>query len=69
MANNKPPRVQCINCEFFRKDCGYWRLEGTKDKNGNTIAAGSGLVMPETYHGCPDYRPRPYTQKEVQGNG
>jgi hypothetical protein len=56
--------ARCVDCRYFKAECGYWQLEGTKDKNGNVMAVGVGLVHPETVHACADYQPRPCTHKE-----
>ena len=43
---------KCESCRFYPSDCGYWQLQGKRDKGGNAIT----LVKPDTYHNCPDYQ-------------
>ena len=43
---------QCQTCIYYPKDCGYWKLEGKKDKGGNLIT----LTPSDAENGCPDYR-------------
>ena len=41
----------CQTCVYYPKDCGYWALEGKKDKGGNLIT----LISPDAENGCPDF--------------
>ena len=42
---------KCRNCRYYPKNCGFWKLNGKKDKGGNIIR-----LNPKMVHNCPDYK-------------
>mgnify|MGYP001575319237 FL=1 len=45
-------RKTCPKCAYLN-DCGYWKLDGKKDKGGNTIH-----LNPDLIHNCQDFKPK-----------
>ena len=41
----------CPVCVFYPSNCGYWALNGKKDKGGNKIR-----LNPELKHNCLDFK-------------
>lgn len=42
--------ITCRKCRLYPSNCGYWELNGKRDKGGNTIT-----LNPDMKHNCPDF--------------